>query len=98
MNNFHINYKELRCSVHVIEKTSSWGKGVKISIIRPDNTLLNTITYSCLPEFDQYELYQSKTTEQLVDIALARLEADMVTEDFKLAAEYGLGLLLPFNK
>jgi len=97
MSNLSVEYDGVRYSIDAMEKTASWGKGVKLSIFPSGGKLLNSISYSCHPEFSQYEKYQSKTIEELTNIAMSRLVADMGTNDFRLATENGIGLLLPIN-
>jgi len=97
MSNLSIEYNGLKHSVQSEECSKPWGKGVKLSILNPDGDLLNTISYSCHPDFLDFELFQSKSITELSRIALSRVASDTRTSDFKGATENGIHLLLPFN-
>jgi len=97
MSNLSIEYDEIEYSIEVDEKSALWGKGVRLSIFKADGARLNSISYSCHPEFAQFEMYQSKTIAELTEIAISRLARDMDTKDFWLATESGIGLSLPIN-
>ena len=77
---------------------SQFGNGIKISIKDKKNNLINTITYSCHPDFIGFNECQNKSVQQLSDIALARIDKDIKTKDFNLATEHCIGLILPINK
>ena len=97
MSTLFVEHEGIKHPIDVTEKSTSWAKGVKISIYLPSGNLLNTVTYSCHPEFSQYDMYQSKDINELRSIAMSRFATDMATTDFWLATENGIGLLLPIN-
>jgi len=49
-----------------VRNDSPWGHAIDVQIYRLDGTDLGAISYACHPEFAHFELYQSKTTEQLL--------------------------------
>ena len=97
MSNFSVEFNGIKYSVKSEEKSASWGHGVKLSIFKPDGTLLSSVSYSCHPEFDSFKHYQAKTIAELTEIAVSRLASDMDTTDFKTATENNIRLLLPIN-
>ena len=49
------------------------------------------------PEFDRYEEFQAKSAEELLEVALGRLEAGAAKRVVEAFRESGVSLILPLN-
>jgi hypothetical protein len=52
-----------------IRSDRSWGHGLDVKIVGDDDQVLNTIYFSCHPEFPSHDILQAMSTEQLVELA-----------------------------
>ncbi len=98
MNNLSVIFNGIRYSVTAMEKYTSWGKGVRFDVFKPNGEHINTVSYVPHPQFPDYERYQAMSLEVLTKIAIVRLKRDMGKSDFKQASESGVELFFPINK
>lgn len=98
MECYSIEFNGENFTVQVREKSFMWAKGVEFTISKSDGALLNKISYASHPDFENFELYESYSLEKLINIAMARLESDMDTSNFRLATENGIPIILPINR
>jgi hypothetical protein len=98
MSDLSIIFNGTKYSVNVMEKYTSWGKGVRFDIFKPNGEHLNTISYICHPEYADYEMYQAMSLEALTKIAMVRLKRDLGKNNLQQASENRVELFLPINK
>ena len=75
----------------------SWGNAIDITIYSLEGQKLGSLLFCCHPEFDEFELYQSYKTNELIEIAAKRIEKDFFTDRYKEAWDMGINVLLRFN-
>ncbi|WP_281213492.1 hypothetical protein [Shewanella insulae] len=56
MEIYEIEFNGDKLKVEAQEKKAMWGNGVQLSIFKLDGSLLNKISYSSHPDFDNFEL------------------------------------------
>ena len=95
---FTINIEEEHYNYQLIENNSFYGNGIKVFIQSKTGLPLNTICYSCHPDFERYDEYQSKSNVELARIVMTRISKDMETDNYMKATENGIGLLLAINE
>ncbi|GAA3915739.1 hypothetical protein [Litoribacillus peritrichatus] len=98
MSNLSIEVEGKKYEIKATEKSNSWGNGLKLAIYSSNKELINSISYMCHPEFENYEVFQQKSFSELQAIAMSKLATDMATNKYKQACSNGLELVLPINK
>ena len=78
-----------------VRRDYSWGHGLDVCLINLDGSQIGNLSFVVHPEFDDYELYQAKSTEQLLAIVEEQLESIVIAHRDSLAL---LGhIYLPLN-
>lgn len=70
---FKMKIGETLCAVTAVRRDRPWGHGLKIGISTPDGQLLNSLSFACHAEFPDFELFQAKSTAELLAIVRDRL-------------------------
>ncbi len=71
--------------VTAVRHDRTWGHGLDVHLSDRDGSRLGSIFFVIHPEFDDYESYQAKSTEQLLAIVTERLEAIVIANKDSLA-------------
>ncbi|MDP2538125.1 hypothetical protein [Alteromonas stellipolaris] len=90
-----ISFNGDEASVVAESKDTQFGRGVRLSF-EVNGIPCNTI-FSCHPEFENYDAFNSMTHETLFNIALKKLASGVHTESILEASEHKLTLLLVIN-
>lgn len=75
----------------------TWGHVISCEILNADDQLLNRVYFVCQPKFDKFESYQSKTTDELIAIAIKYLSSDTFESSLVKLRESGIRLMQRFN-
>jgi len=96
--NIELEIEVGKYSLRIAEKPMHWANGIYVQIFTNQGERINAISYAAHPEFEDFDLYKNMTVDELVEVALSRIEKDIKSKDFNLGAENGIELLLPINK
>lgn len=85
------------CRIHATRNDRFFGHALDVRLSRHDSTHLNTLSFACHPEHENFEKYQAMSTEELISIAVLRLESGCHNSALKKCRTDGMVLLLRFN-
>ncbi|MBI1760503.1 MAG: hypothetical protein HYR56_03615 [Acidobacteria bacterium] len=94
---FSIVVSEQRCIATAWRNDRVWGHAIDIEIADKAGRLLNRVVFACHPEFGEFDLFQAKTTTQLIGIAREMLESGRYEEELLKASANHLELLIRLN-
>jgi hypothetical protein len=75
----------------------SWGRGVHIELCDSLGVVAGHCVFVVHPEFERYEEFQSKSADELLQVALRRLEASEARLVLKAYRENRESLIFPLN-
>jgi hypothetical protein len=68
-----------------------------VQVFAESGDLLGDVSFTCHPEFDEFEFYQRKKTDELLEIVADRLQSGMAQHQFTEIWKCGLAPTLRFN-
>ena len=74
-----------------------WGHGLDVKLLDGTGNLLNAVSFACHPEFPDFEILQTMSSEQLVELAASQLNTGELEKDLLQVRSVGLELLLRFK-
>jgi hypothetical protein len=95
---YEIEVGESNYNLEFHSKPTNWSNGILVKIYNRDNEFVNSISYSSHPDFPEHDRFSQMSDVQLKQVVLSRIVADLKTDNFKLATENNIKLLLPVNK
>ena len=75
----------------------SWGHAIELEITSTEGDFLNQVVFVCHPEFNEFDTFQAKTTEQLICTTREMLESGRYEKDLAAARSINAKLILRFN-
>lgn len=95
--NFIYKYKDKEFKAVAEEGVFLYGKAVKIKIFNKDDEIRNRLLIANHIEFKEYDFYQNKSIEELIEIAIERLNKGVFDSTFEQAQNYNFEFLFRFN-
>src|SRR5262245_57980750 len=74
-----------------------WGHAVDVELFSSDGTRLNMLSFACHPEFDRYDEFQAKSTDELVACAIQQLQSRISLQQLRSVRAPGLCLCFRMN-
>jgi hypothetical protein len=78
-------------------KDRPWGHALDLEIFDGDGRPLNRVSFACHPEFQDFESFQAKTTEELMSAVIERLRSGEHESLLSKARTGNLHLFFRFN-
>ena len=72
-----------------------WGHAIEVEVQHSNRTVLGLVTYACSPEFEGFDYFQAFTTEQLITVAIERLQVEIA--DYLKPWKSGVHIYARFN-
>jgi hypothetical protein len=74
-----------------------WGHGLKVNIFCEEGRLLNVIFFCCHPEFAAFDILQTMSTGQLIELAARQLSTGKLASNLLEARKANFALYMPFE-
>jgi hypothetical protein len=74
-----------------------WGHAIDVKLFGPSENLIGSASFSCHPEFADYERYQQMATDELVHAVGERLRTIVSDDSISAGWSRGFHLIFRFN-
>lgn len=83
--------------IRAVRTDKFFGHAIDVQVLTADGVLLDKMFFACHPEYDEYDRFQSMSTEELLEEIIKRLQSGRYDSMLEDSRKSGPGLMLRLN-